>query len=60
MWLFSSVVEQRPEEPCVPSPNLGGATKVKTPTFMAGVFTLTVPVGFGLGTPAKGGIVPSS
>ena len=36
---LAQLVEQRPEEPCVPSSSLGGATKVKPPKKFGG-FTL--------------------
>ena len=35
---LAQLVEQRPEEPCVPSSSLGGATKENTPSKSWGVF----------------------
>ena len=35
---LAQLVEQRPEEPCVPSSSLGGATKENTPPEKLGYF----------------------
>ena len=43
VWLFSSAVEQRLEEPCVPSSILGGATKIKYLNLMVGIFYFVNP-----------------
>ncbi len=49
---LAQLVEQRPEEPCVPSSSLGGATKKNTPALL-GVFFLSSPLSHELDARAK-------
>ena len=56
---LAQLVEQRLEEPCVPSSSLGGATKIISSSQDGGIILVIIPR-LELGTFAEGKIVPSS